>query len=84
MSEKRRSTFDLVSLIVGPREIKRDVVRWVRRAETRSRDMADDCCGAEDVCTDGDDIPLGFVGGVSEVACLAVAFKCFLDVRWAS
>jgi hypothetical protein len=42
VSEKRRSTFDFVSLMVGAREANRDVVRWVRRAETRRRDLADE------------------------------------------
>jgi hypothetical protein len=78
VSENRRSTFDFVSLIVGARDARRDVVRWVRSAETRSLDFADDGwtgCGA------AEGTPFGFKGGASEVTCLAVAFKCFLDVR---
>jgi hypothetical protein len=84
VSENRRSTFDFVSLIVGARDVKRDVVRWVKSAESRSRDLADDWCGAEGGCGDAEATPLGFASGVSEVACLAVAFKCFFEVRWAS
>jgi hypothetical protein len=81
VSENRRSTFDLVSLIVRARDTSRELVRWVRSAEARSLDFADDWFGVEDACGAARSVPLGFAGGLSAVACLAVAFKCFLDVR---